>query len=61
MSKKEYISKKERYVPIAQYAKHYRISRQTVYNMIARGDIQLKFDRFININQKPKLRYERKS
>lgn len=52
--------KQHKYVTIKQYAEHYGISRQSVYNMISRGDLVRVYGRLIDINIKPTTRkYER--
>lgn len=50
------------FVSISKYAKHYGISRQSVYNLIDRGELTRVYGlSLIDIRQKPKLRnYERK-
>lgn len=51
---------KKKYVTIKEYAKHYGISRQSVYNMISRGELIRVYERLIDINVKPTTRkYER--
>lgn len=56
----KFIMSKKKYVTIKEYSEHYGISRQSVYNMISRGDLVRVFDRLIDVNIKPTTRkYER--
>lgn len=51
---------KKKYVTIKEYAEHFGISRQSVYNMITRGDLVRVHGRLIDIAVKPTTRkYER--